>query len=62
MAFDTDDLEPLRPKPSALELETLSVEELTEYIAELEAEIDRVRAAIAAKQDHRSSADAIFKK
>ncbi len=62
MAFDTDDLEPLRPKPSALELETLSVEELTNYIAELEAEIDRVRAAIAAKQDHRSSADAFFKK
>lgn len=62
MAFDTDDLEPLRPKPSALELETLSVEELTRYIAELEAEIDRVRAAIAAKQDHRSSADAFFKK
>jgi uncharacterized small protein (DUF1192 family) len=62
MALDTDDLEPLRPKPTALELETLSVEELTRYIAELEAEIGRVKAAIAAKQDHRSSAETFFKK
>ena len=62
MAFDTDDLEPLRPKPSALELETLSVEELTDYISDLEAEILRVKSAIAAKQDHRSSAEAFFKK
>lgn len=62
MALDTDDLEPLRPKPSKLELETLSVEELNNYIAELEAEIKRVRAMIASKQDHRSDAEAFFRK
>ena len=62
MALDSDDLEPLRPKPTALELETLSIEELNAYIGDLQLEIARVQEAIAAKQDHRSSAEAFFKK
>lgn len=62
MALDSDDLEPLRPKPTALELETLSIEELNDYIAELQAEIVRVQNAISAKQDHRSSAESFFKR
>ena len=62
MALDTDDLEPKKPKPKPRELDTLAVAELEDYILELEGEIARARAAIAKKQDHRSGAEAFFKK
>ena len=39
-----------------------SIEELTEYIAALEAEIERTRETIAARQDHMSGAESLFKK
>lgn len=65
MALDTDDLEP-RPVPAAKappkDLGVLSVAELNSYIAGLEAEIERARAAIAAKQAHRSAAESLFKR
>ncbi len=65
MALDTDDLEP-RPVPAAKappkDLGVLSVAELNDYIAGLEAEIERARAAIAAKQAHRSAAESLFKR
>jgi len=60
--MDTDDLEPKRPDLSAVKnLESLSIEALGEYIAELEAEIQRVRNAIEVKQAARGAADAFFK-
>jgi uncharacterized small protein (DUF1192 family) len=40
----------------------MSVEALHGYIAELEAEIARVRENIAAKEKHRSGAEALFRK
>lgn len=50
-------------KPAAVKnLEPLSVDELTAYIADLKAEILRVEADIAKKQAHKSAADSFFKK
>lgn len=49
----------LRPKP--LELDTLSIEALNEYIEELEGEINRIRTAIAAKESWRGEAELFFK-
>jgi uncharacterized small protein (DUF1192 family) len=43
-------------------LDSLSVEELREYIVELKAEIARVEADIERKQGHRSAADAFFRR
>jgi len=39
----------------------MGVAELTAYIEELRAEIARVEADIARKQDHRAAADAFFR-
>lgn len=61
MAIDLDDLSPLKPRPQALDLGRLSIEELTHRIAALEAEIARCRAMIAAKEQDRSAAEAVFK-
>lgn len=62
MPIDTDDLEPLRKKPKPRDLDMMSVEELNDYIADMEAEIRRVREKIAAKQAHSAAAAAFFKK
>lgn len=62
--MEPDDLEPqhqkrkLEPK----NLEELSIEALGEYIAELEAEIARVREAITGKEAARNGAEQFFKK
>ena len=61
MPLDTDELAP-PPKPERLDLEILSIEALGKRIAELEAEIDGIRALIAKKQNTRSAADALFKR
>ncbi len=61
MAIEPEELEPLRPKPTAHELETLGIDELETYIAELEREIERARATIQAKQGFRTDADSVFK-
>ncbi|MBI3451743.1 MAG: DUF1192 domain-containing protein [Rhodospirillales bacterium] len=60
--MDLDDLEPRKQKPKPKDLGPYSIEELNDHIATLEAEIARARAAIAAKQAHRSGADVFFKK
>ena len=60
--MDTDDLEPEKKKPVPKNLEILSIEALGEYIGELEAEIPRVRGAIAVKQSTQADADQFFKK
>ena len=58
MTMDEDARPPLKkPRP----LDTLSIEELTEYVAELTAETERAQAMIAAKRSHRGAADALFK-
>ncbi len=57
-----EDLEPRRKKPQPRDLVPLSIEELETYIAEMEAEILRVREAIAAKKRQRGGADALFKR
>ena len=63
--MDNDDLEPLEVLPENSkgkpDLQLMSVEQLQDYIAEMEAEIARVRAAIADKQTARGAADAGFK-
>lgn len=60
--MDLDDLEPRKQKPKPKDLTQMSVAELTEYIATLEAEIVRAREAIAAKQAHRAGIEGLFKK
>jgi uncharacterized small protein (DUF1192 family) len=62
MAFETDDLEPLKKKSQPRNLDPMSVEELREYIAVLKAEIARVEEKIKAKQSHASAAASFFKK
>jgi uncharacterized small protein (DUF1192 family) len=60
-AMDMDELEPRRKPAQQKLLDPLSVGELEEYIADLEAEIARARAAIKAKQAHRAGIDGLFK-
>ena len=60
--FEEEDLIPQRSTPKPKDLTLLGVAELEEYIATLQAEIDRVRAEIAAKQKQRSGAEALFKR
>ena len=60
--MDTDDLEPLKPKSlEPAQLDGMSIEALTDYISEREAEIDRARAMIEKKQAARLSAASVFK-
>ena len=59
--MDLDDLEPRNRPPQKKNLDVMSLEELQDYVTELKAEIARVEEEIAKKQDHRSSADALFK-
>ena len=59
--MDTDDFESQQQKPALKNLEEVSIEALAEYIAELEAEIARVREAIKGKKGAQSDADQFFK-
>jgi uncharacterized small protein (DUF1192 family) len=59
--MDADDLEPKKKKPAPKNLEVMSIEALNEYIGDLEAEIARVRDAIAGKRKAKSGADKFFK-
>lgn len=60
--MDWDDLEPRKTAPAPRNLDTMGIAELNAYIVELEAEIARTRAVIAAKQSARAGADSFFKK
>jgi uncharacterized small protein (DUF1192 family) len=60
--MDLDDLEPRRTRPKPRDLDSLSVEELRDYVATIKAEIVRIEAKIAAKQAHLSGAGGLFKK
>ena len=57
-----DDERPQAPKPAPLSLEPLGIEELRAYIMDLKAEIARVEAVIARKDQHRSASDALFRR
>lgn len=60
--FDDDDA-PKKPKAHevGMPIDAMSVEELTDRIGLLEAEIARLRAAIAFRQKHKSDAASVFK-
>lgn len=63
--MDTDDLEPPqdpnKTPPGKPDLQMMSLEQLQDYIADMEAEIARVRAVIEGKHSARGAADAVFK-
>ena len=61
MAEEPDDL-PRRPSAKPPDLATWSVAELEAYIARLQGEIERARAAIEARRSVQSVAEALFKK
>ena len=59
--MDKDDLEPII-KPKEIDFDTLSIEELKEYIIELNAEIKRAENYISSKEKDRLNAESLFKK
>ena len=59
--MDLEDLEPRKQQPKPKDLELMGVEELEEYLAELESEAERVREKIAAKKTYLSGAADLFK-
>jgi uncharacterized small protein (DUF1192 family) len=59
--MDTDELDPIKRKPVKKDLTRMSVGDLKEYIADLQAEIARAEAAIIAKEKARAGAASFFK-
>jgi len=59
--FD-DENEPQKKKPQLKKLDSLSIDELNDYIAECESEIVRTRAEIARKKASADAAHMFFKK
>src|SRR3546814_13587854 len=56
--MDPEDLEPRKQKPKPKDLDSLGVDELEEYLAELEAEAERVKQKIAATKNYLRGAGA----
>ena len=56
--MDPDEPRAARPKPR--NLDSMGIDELEAYIADLQAEIERARATIAAKQGQRAAAENLF--
>ena len=59
--MDTDELEPII-KPKEVDFDTLSIEELNEYIVSLEKEIEKAKNYISSKNKDRLNAEELFKK
>ena len=59
--MDTDELEPII-KPKEVDFDTLSIEELNEYIVNLEKEIEKAKDYISSKNKDRLNAEELFKK
>ena len=59
--MDIDELEPVI-KPKEVDFDTLSIEELNEYILELENEIEKAKRYILSKGEDRLNAEELFKK
>jgi uncharacterized small protein (DUF1192 family) len=62
MLDDEDTPRPPLRRVTPLRLDPLGVAELENYIGELREEIGRAEAEIAHKRDHRSAADAVFRR
>ena len=62
MAEDEDTPIRRRSLLEKLVLDTLGIDELRDYIGELQEEIARVEADITRKNSHRAAADAFFRK
>ena len=59
--MNTDELEPII-KPKEVDFDTLSIEELNEYIVNLEKEIEKAKNYISSKNKDRLNAEELFKK
>ena len=59
--MDTDDLEPIK-KPETIDFDTLSIEELREYIEDFKAEIRKAQSFIECKVNDRLEAESLFNK
>ena len=59
--MDTDELEPVI-KPKEVDFDTLSIEELNEYIVNLKKEIEKAQNYISSKNKDRLNAEELFKK
>ena len=59
--MDEDDLRPQKGPAKLRPLDDLSIGDLENYIAEMEAEIARVRAEIDKKNRHRAGVEGLFK-
>ncbi len=59
--FEDDEVKKPKGHEVGMPIETMSVDELTDRIGLLEAEIARLKAAIAARQKHKSEAASVFK-
>jgi uncharacterized small protein (DUF1192 family) len=60
-AMDLEELEPRKKLPTPPDLDRMSLEELKDYIASMEAEIARVKSKIEAKKAHLAGAAGLFK-
>jgi len=58
--MDADDLEPVKARTGAVNLEAMSIEALHDYVAGLEAEMARAKATIKAKEAAKSAAASVF--
>ena len=58
--FD-DDLDPRKPKKVLKKLDSMSLDELDEYIAGLKEEIQRAEVEIGRKKAHMTAASTLFK-
>jgi len=59
--MDFEDLEPQKQSKKPRPLDNMSVADLKDYVAALQAEIVRVEAAIKAKQAHLEAMNSLFK-
>ena len=59
--MDLEDLEPRKAIEKPKDLDALGVEQLEEYLAELQAEAEMVKAKIESKKAYLSGAAALFK-
>ena len=60
--MEPEDLEPRKALQKPLDLDVLGVEELEAYLQDLAAEMELVKAKIAAKKSYLNSADSFFKR
>ena len=59
--MDLDDLEPRKAIEKPKDLDSLGIEQLEDYLAELESEVAQVKAKIKAKKQYLSGAASLFK-